>query len=58
VPGVSERGGGPQSIGVVARARARAKELLQTHEVPPLPEDTIRHLDEIMARAHRELVKE
>jgi trimethylamine--corrinoid protein Co-methyltransferase len=61
VPGVSERGGGTtghESIGVVARARARAKELLQTHHVPPLPEDTSRHLDEIIKRATRELVKE
>jgi trimethylamine--corrinoid protein Co-methyltransferase len=61
VPGVSERGSGPageEKIGVVARARARAKEILGTHSVQPLPEDTSRHLDEIMERARRELVKD
>jgi trimethylamine:corrinoid methyltransferase-like protein len=42
-------------IGAVARARARAREIVQTHQVDPLPEDTRRHLDEIRRRAQREL---
>jgi trimethylamine--corrinoid protein Co-methyltransferase len=40
---------------VVTRARARAKEILRSHQVEPLPEDVSRHLDDIMARARREL---
>jgi trimethylamine--corrinoid protein Co-methyltransferase len=59
VPGVSERtggSGGETGSGVVARARARAKEILRTHEVEPLPDDVSRQLDEIMERARRELV--
>jgi trimethylamine--corrinoid protein Co-methyltransferase len=43
---------------VVTRARARAKELLRSHQVEPLPDDVTRQLDEIMARARRELVKD
>ncbi len=59
VPGVSERGGASgddERTGVVARARARAKKILQTHEVEPLSDDVRRQLDEIMDRARRELV--
>jgi hypothetical protein len=59
VPGVSERGVGaadPAAVGVVARARARARDILNTHEVPQLPDDVSRHMDEIMARARRNLV--
>jgi trimethylamine--corrinoid protein Co-methyltransferase len=41
---------------IVTRASARAAEILSTHEVEPLPEDVDRHLDEILARARRELV--
>ena len=41
---------------IVTRARARAKEILRSHQVEPLPEDVSRHLDEIMTRARRELV--
>jgi trimethylamine--corrinoid protein Co-methyltransferase len=41
---------------VVTRARARAKEILRSHQVEPLPEDVSRHLDEIVTRARRELV--
>jgi len=41
---------------VVTRARARAKEILRTHQVEPLPDDVSRHLDEILTRARRELV--
>ena len=40
---------------VVARARARAREILRTHQVESLPDDVSRHLDEIMARARRDL---
>ncbi len=61
IPGISQRGEartGEQAEGVVARARARAKALLGSHEVEPLPEDASRHLDEIMVRARRELVKD
>ncbi len=60
MPGVSERmgsSGDDTRTGVVARARARAKEILQTHEVEPLSDDVSRQLDEIMERARRELVK-
>jgi trimethylamine--corrinoid protein Co-methyltransferase len=42
--------------GVVVRARAQARHILETHQVSPLPEDVNRHLDEIMDRARRELV--
>lgn len=56
VPGVSERGVGEERVGVVARARARARVILQSHHVEPWPEDVSRHLDEIMDRARRELV--
>jgi trimethylamine--corrinoid protein Co-methyltransferase len=41
---------------LVTRARARAKEVLRGHQVEPLPDDVSRHLDEILARARRELV--
>lgn len=56
MPVVSERksGAGEDVPGVVARARARAKELLQTHHVEPWPEQVNQHLDEIMERARRE----
>ena len=39
---------------VAARASARVKEILSKHQVPPLPDDVLRHLDEIVARAYRE----
>ena len=58
-PVVSDRKSGLDEetrAGVVARARARAREILRTHRVEPLPDDVTRHLDEIMARARRELV--
>jgi trimethylamine--corrinoid protein Co-methyltransferase len=60
LPGISEREGGSAGggEGVLARARARAREILATHQVEPLPEDVSRHLDEIMARARRELVSD
>ena len=31
---------------------------LRTHQVEPLPDDVNRHLDDIMTRARRDLVKE
>jgi trimethylamine--corrinoid protein Co-methyltransferase len=55
IPKLSVRGGSAE--GVVSRARARAREILDSHQVEPLPEDASRHLDEIMARARRELAK-
>jgi trimethylamine--corrinoid protein Co-methyltransferase len=59
LPTVSVRGGdaGDPAANVVARARARAQELLATHQVEPLPDDASRHLDEIVARARRELMR-
>jgi trimethylamine--corrinoid protein Co-methyltransferase len=45
-------------IDVVGKARSRAKEILRSHQVEPLPDDVSRHLDEIMDRARRELVRE
>lgn len=60
LPGVSERPGGSadDGEGVVDKARARARQILATHQVEPLPEDVSQHLTEIMARARRELVKD
>ena len=56
--GVSSRAATDDAAaGVVERARERARELLRTHQVEPLPDDVSRRLDEIMARARRELVK-
>jgi trimethylamine--corrinoid protein Co-methyltransferase len=58
MPGISTRGQGYSNgptESVTARAKARARELIRSHEPPPLPEDTRRHLDEILARARREL---
>ena len=51
------KGDGANEAGsdVVTRARARAKEILRTHQLEPLPDDVSRHLDEIMTRARREL---
>lgn len=60
LPGISERKSSPADepgAGVLARARARAKEILRTHQVEPLPDDVSQHLDKIMAQARRELVK-
>lgn len=58
-PGVSEAGAtGEDRIGVVARARARAQDLLRSHQVEPLPDDVSRQLDEIMQHARRDLVPE
>jgi trimethylamine--corrinoid protein Co-methyltransferase len=65
IPGISTRSGrrdkaddGAPAESVVERARSRARELIRSHEAPPLPDDTRRHLDEILVRAHRELTKD
>jgi trimethylamine--corrinoid protein Co-methyltransferase len=55
---ISERGpraDGEAPAGVRARARDRVIELLESHEVEPLPDDVDRHLTEIMVQARREL---
>jgi trimethylamine---corrinoid protein Co-methyltransferase len=52
-PGVSERSVGNDAVGVVGRARVRAREILRAHSVPPLAEDVDRCLDEIIERARR-----
>ncbi|HNS50844.1 MAG TPA: trimethylamine methyltransferase family protein [Anaerolineae bacterium] len=58
VPGISATpSSGEERHGVVAGARARAQEILRTHEVEPLPEDVEKHLGEILERARRELVR-
>jgi trimethylamine--corrinoid protein Co-methyltransferase len=58
MPGVSTRGEADEgaSAGVVERAQARAREILRSHEVEPLGEEAIRHLDQVRARARRELI--
>jgi trimethylamine--corrinoid protein Co-methyltransferase len=55
-PGVLRRGTFEASRGrtLVQDALERARELLATHEVKPLPDDVDRHLDEVIA-AHRRL---
>ncbi len=55
IPGLSVRGAAPSGESVLARARARAKDILKTHEVAPLPDDAARQIDEVMERARREL---
>jgi trimethylamine--corrinoid protein Co-methyltransferase len=56
IPKIGRSTGDGPAGGVVAAARARAKELLSSHQVEPLPDDVSRHLDEILARARRELL--
>ena len=61
MPDISERALASDEgsdIGVVARARERALQLLASHEVEPLPDDVDRELKEIMQRANRELTDE
>ena len=59
IPKLGTRGeSGGDVEGVVERARSRAREILRTHEVEPLPDDVDRHLDEIVARARRELAED
>jgi trimethylamine--corrinoid protein Co-methyltransferase len=55
--GAPATGGDESAEGVVAAARARASEILNSHQPEPLPEDVSRHLDEILARARRELAR-
>lgn len=43
---------------VLHNARNRARQILQTHKVEPLPESVQQELDEILARARRELVED
>jgi trimethylamine--corrinoid protein Co-methyltransferase len=60
IPGIGARGAtsdDPGQNGVVAHARARAQEILATHEVEPLPDDVDRHLSEILERARCELLE-
>jgi trimethylamine--corrinoid protein Co-methyltransferase len=59
MPGISVRSTADESEGegVVARAKARAAHILNTHRVEPLPDDVGRQLDQIMERARRELVE-
>jgi trimethylamine---corrinoid protein Co-methyltransferase len=57
LPEISERAMGTEDdprLGVVTRARDQAREILDTHQVEPLPDDVRRHLAEIMAQAQRE----
>jgi len=42
---------------VAARAKERAKEILRTHEVPPLPEDVDREISRILEAAEKEKIK-
>ena len=42
---------------VVAAARVRAKEILHTHEIEPLPEDANQAIDEVLKAVRRDLVK-
>jgi trimethylamine--corrinoid protein Co-methyltransferase len=58
MPAISERAlntGEDPEAGVVARARRRAKEILATHQVEPLPDGVQRNLAEIMEEARRKL---
>jgi trimethylamine---corrinoid protein Co-methyltransferase len=54
VPTLGDAAADPSQVNVVARAHTRVTEILRTHEVAPLPEDVLRHLDEIVAKARRE----
>lgn len=60
MPGISVRSTTDESggEGVVARARSRAEQILDTHRVEPLSDDVSRRLDQIMGRARRELVED
>ncbi len=59
IPKLGTRGEpGGDVEGVVERARVRAREILRTHEVEPLPDDVDRQLDEIVSRARRELIED
>jgi len=51
-PRVFRRGAFEESAGkpLAHEAAARAREILARHEVPPLPDDVDRHIDEVIAR--------
>jgi len=60
MPDVSKRTAGSsedQYLGVITRAREKAKRILKEHVVEPLPDDITRSLDEIMEHARRELLR-
>jgi len=54
MPTVGDRTGAASGV---TRAAAKARDILKTYTVEPLPEDVVRHLDEILERAGRELAK-
>jgi trimethylamine--corrinoid protein Co-methyltransferase len=56
IPGISEGAGDATRAGVLAKAKARTQEILQTHQGEPLPDDVSQHLDEIMEKASRKLL--
>jgi trimethylamine:corrinoid methyltransferase-like protein len=47
---------GESSEGILADVRAQAHEILNTHKPKPLPEAVQAELDDILKRAHRNLV--
>ncbi len=57
-PKLGDSAADPSQANVVARARTRVNEILRKHEVAPLPDDVLRHLDEIVAKTRRELKAE
>jgi trimethylamine--corrinoid protein Co-methyltransferase len=58
IPKLSVHGATQQDENIVTRAQVRAKEILSAHEVEPLADDVGRQLDEILARARRELLSD
>ena len=56
IPGLSVRAATEPGDDVLSRARARAKELVASHQVEPLPADVERLLADVVARARRELL--
>jgi trimethylamine--corrinoid protein Co-methyltransferase len=58
IPELGVRGAAGEEGDVVTRARQRAREILSTHQVEPLPDDVSRHLDEILQRARRDLQRQ
>jgi trimethylamine--corrinoid protein Co-methyltransferase len=56
IPALSVRPGAQAGDDVVRRARARAREILVSHRVEPLPESVNRQIDEVLDRARRELL--
>ena len=57
-PKLAEPDADSDQANVVKRATGRVAEILRKHEVAPLPEDIQRHLDEIVAKARRDLKAE